>query len=441
MKKVFIFFITFLIIVSDAQAATACNFTRNLYLGVNGSDVLCLQKYLNVKGTSYYGDLTKKAVIKWQTANGISPASGYFGVISRTKFKELMESTSLEISGWIPYWRAATGTQEALLHLGSFKEINPFGYTVKQDGTLFDAMKIDEEPWPSLISAAKSKKVRVIPTVMWSNGAAIHKILSNTKTRIALEDEITALVKEKGFDGIDIDFEGKSAETKQYFSTFLKGLYQRMGKKWVMCTIEARTPLDSRYDTVPKDIQYANDYTAINKYCDRVRIMAYDQGAIDLKLNEAAQGPYVPVADPKWVEKVISLAAKTISKNKIVIGIPTYGYEYEAAPLSEDGYRYDLLWAFNPKYALDLAGQLGIVPQRNLAGEMSFTYTSTTTVLAMATTDVGLSASSTPFNIVWWSDAKAIQDKIALAKKLGVRGIAIFKIDGGADPAMWEALK
>src|SRR5258708_39470320 len=44
----------------------------------------------------------------------------------------------LEFSGWIPYWRQATGTQEALLHLATFKEINPFGYTVKQDGSLYD---------------------------------------------------------------------------------------------------------------------------------------------------------------------------------------------------------------------------------------------------------------------------------------------------------------
>ena len=370
----------------------------------------------------------------------------------------------LEISGWIPYWRKATGTEEMLAHIDTFKEINPFGYTMKQDGTIFDAMNIDEEPWPALISAARAKKVRVIPTVMWSNGAAIHKILSNTKKRIALEDAITALVKKNNFDGIDIDFEGKLAKTKPYFSTFLKGLYQRMGKKWVMCTIEARTPLDSRYENIPKDIQYANDYVAINKYCDRVRIMTYDQGSIDLKLNALAAGPYVPVADPKWVEKVVNLAAKTISKKKIVIGIPTYGYEYEVTPLKEDGYRYDLLWAFNPKYGLDLAGQLGIVPERNMAGEQSFIYTPTSTIPVVGPADAVISnvisnndliatttisqvpnsasiVASTPFNILWWSDADAIKDKITLARKLGVKGVAIFKIDGGADPAIWDALK
>ena len=334
----------------------------------------------------------------------------------------------LEISGWIPYWRTATGTADALAHIDSFKEINPFGYTVKNDGTLFDAMKIGEEPWTTLIAEAKKRKIRIIPTVMWSNTEAIHRILSNQKTRIALEDEIALLVKEKGFDGIDIDFEGKKAETKNYFSTFLKGLYQRMGKKWVMCTIEARTPLDSRYDTIPKDIRYANDFVAINKYCDRVRLMTYDQGTIDLRLNKSALGPYIPIADAKWVEKVVNLAAKNISKKKLIIGVATYGYEFDVKPLAEEGFRYNLISAFNPRYALDLAKDLGVFPQRNIAGELSFMYISTTT-------------ESSSLKLLWWSDAVAIKDKINLAKKLGVRGIAIFKIDGGEDPAIWDILK
>lgn len=369
----------------------------------------------------------------------------------------------LEVSGWIPYWRVATGTADVLPHLPALTEINPFGYVVRDDGSLYDAFGLGSPTSSTspmalaLITAAKAKKVRVIPTVMWSDTDAIHAILRKQKTRIALEDRIAALVKSQGFDGIDIDFENKKYEDRDYFSLFLKGLYQRMGNKWVMCTIEARTPVSSRYDgTPPPDAtHYVNDYIAINKYCDRVRIMAYDQGAIDVKLSGAQKGPYIPVADPQWVEKVLTLAAKTIAKKKLVIGIPTYGYEYQVTRLSLSGYRYDLLWALNPRYGTELAASLNIVPTRNSAGELSFLYTPTSTATdghevrlsnnpLPATTTVyaagfaGATQLDPPQNIVWWSDASAMQDKVALARKLGLRGVAFFKFDGGEDQGLWN---
>ncbi|MCR4281397.1 MAG: glycosyl hydrolase family 18 protein [Candidatus Kaiserbacteria bacterium] len=372
-------------------------------------------------------------------------------------------SKPFEVSGWLPYWRTATSTADAMQHLDVFTEINPFVYTVKLDGTLNDAGNMGEEPWTSLQKAAKDKKVRYIPTVMWSNAEAMHRILSKQKTRIALEDEITALVKKNGFDGIDIDFEGKRAETGPYFSTFLKGLYQRMGKKWVMCTIESRTPVADRYfgSTPPKDAGiYANDFVAINKYCDRVRIMAYDQQGIDQKLAQAHEGElYAPVADTAWVEKTIKVAMKTINKKKIVIGVPTYGYEYDVTAYA-DGYIYNLLWSFNPGYAWPIAQAFGVTPSRSSSGEMSFSYMATSSVNVPAVPDgtttpmfLGNQAAATAlliasstnshstFRYMVWSDAQAIKSKIDLAKKLGVRGVAIFKIDGGEDPAMWGVLK
>ncbi|MDZ4227573.1 MAG: hypothetical protein U1D26_03790, partial [Patescibacteria group bacterium] len=54
-----------------------------------------------------------------------------------------------EVSGWIPYWRAATGTIDVLPHLDDLTEVNPFVYTLKNDGTLSDNGKLDEEPWKS----------------------------------------------------------------------------------------------------------------------------------------------------------------------------------------------------------------------------------------------------------------------------------------------------
>jgi spore germination protein YaaH len=369
-------------------------------------------------------------------------------------------ASTFEVSGWLPYWRAATSSADVLPHLDDLTEINPFVYTLSSTGSIVDNGSADAATWSTLIAAAKAKHVRVIPTIMTGNGDLLHDLLSNTSKRIALEDRIVKFVNDNGFDGIDIDFEGKHAADKDYFSTFLKGLYQRMGKKWVMCDIESRTPLDSRYygTTVPPDAEvYANDFTAINKYCDRVRVMAYDQQGIDLALAAKAASSseiYAPVADPAWVEKVITLMKKDIAPSKLVIGVPTYGYEYAVTAYANNQYVYDILWTFNPGYALPIANSLGITPARNSAGELYFTYvanTGSTTAPLSGTNNANLAAAAAAayatqynshlgFRLVDWPDAQSLQSKIDLAKRLGVRGVAIFKLDGGEDQGIWNVL-
>ena len=79
------------------SGAAACTFTRSLTLGSEGSDVNCLQNYLTSTGhykfsggsTGYFGPVTASAVAAWQGANGISPAAGYFGPISRARYESM----------------------------------------------------------------------------------------------------------------------------------------------------------------------------------------------------------------------------------------------------------------------------------------------------------------------------------------------------------------
>ncbi|MDP3725611.1 MAG: glycosyl hydrolase family 18 protein [bacterium] len=484
----FLFFLLLSLVPSNILAAE-----QSLFLGLSGNDVktlqntLIAQKYLaSGNATGYFGPLTEAAVKKFQCDHNVicsdSSDVGYGVVGQKTRVALASASAasdnpttikpsaltpratgSFEFSGWIPYWRSATGTQDVLPHLSQLTSVMPFGYSVKNDGTLADTAHLTQEPWVSFIATAKKNKVRVIPSVMWGNGATIHKILSDATTRIALEDEIVKIVNQNGFDGIDIDFEAKRHETITYFSTFLKGLYQRMGKKWVYCTIEARMPLEDRYSkgaAIPPDAtDYANDFREMNKYCDRVEIMAYDQGTIDVRLNAARSAPYAPVADPGWVENLVTLAAQSIARNKIIIGVPTYGYEYTVTPVQGGKYQYKLLWPFNPRYATDIAEELGITPTRTSAGEIGFTYDpkklkavaptesdSTQTQQEIAPSSIAQNAgsqvnTSEPFNYLSWSDAQAVADKVALAKKLGVRGVAVFKFDGGEDPNIWSVLK
>ena len=480
----FIFVAIFTLNAPFAYAQSACTtINSDLTFGASGSEVTKLQAFLKIQGyfsaTSmpYFGSATLAAVRDYQRASGIS-TTGTVGPLTRAAIQRAScgtssgsasasvtntSSGSFEVSGWIPYWRSATGTIDVLPHLDSLTEVNPFVYTIKNDGTLLDNGTLDSEPWASFIVAAKAKKVRVIPTVMTSNSELLHELLSNSAKRVALEDRITKLVKDNGFDGIDIDFEGKKAADKDYFSTFLKGLYARMGTKWVMCTIESRTPNDSRYygTEIPPDATiYANDFVAINKYCDRVRIMAYDQQGVDLQLAALAASSsqiYAPLADPAWVEKVVNLAKKNIKASKIMIGVPTYGYEYDVTAYANNEYVYDLLWSFNPGYAYPLAALYGVTPQRNAAGEMYFTYTPNNSAGSTTPTTLGpnsalLAASAAnlyattynshiTFRLLDWSDAQSVKTKIDLAKRLGVRGISVFKFDGGEDPNIWGVLQ
>lgn len=70
----------------------AFKFNRNLTVGYSGEDVIELQTkleylgYLKIpQGTSkgFFGQLTRKALAEYQKANGIVPAVGYFGPITR----------------------------------------------------------------------------------------------------------------------------------------------------------------------------------------------------------------------------------------------------------------------------------------------------------------------------------------------------------------------
>ena len=76
-------------------------FKSNLTVGSLGSEVKALQQYLNANGytvaaggpgspgneTTRFGAATKAALIKFQKANGITPAAGYFGPKTRAAIK------------------------------------------------------------------------------------------------------------------------------------------------------------------------------------------------------------------------------------------------------------------------------------------------------------------------------------------------------------------
>lgn len=91
-------------VVAFALTAVSANaaFTRSLTLGSTGADVIELQTLLESKGfltipagtsKGYFGAMTQSALAKFQAANGIAPATGYFGPITMAKVAAMGTTT------------------------------------------------------------------------------------------------------------------------------------------------------------------------------------------------------------------------------------------------------------------------------------------------------------------------------------------------------------
>lgn len=99
-----------------AQTITPCEFAVDLEIGSEGEAVRCLQKFLNNNGfkvadvgvgspgneTNLFGGLTREAVKKWQTSNGVTP-TGTFGPLSKAEYlKKVASLLTSQISALTP---------------------------------------------------------------------------------------------------------------------------------------------------------------------------------------------------------------------------------------------------------------------------------------------------------------------------------------------------
>lgn len=364
----------------------------------------------------------------------------------------LYAASSFKVEGWIPWWQESKGIESAISHIDSFTTLHPFVFQVNASGTLIDKGGINEDGWNNLKIKAQSKGIEVIPTITWVDSENIHKILKDEIKRAEHITAITQMVKNAGFDGVDIDYENKKAETKNYFSLFLKELKQSLGDKKLTCAIEARTPESSKAKTTTSP-EYSNDYSKIAEYCDRVEIMAYDQRRIDVVLNTKRKGePYIPIADIEWVKKVIELAVKTIPKEKIILGIPTYGKEWTITVAPEWYKDYTVVSSHNLPAIKKIAENAKTNAGVTKSNEKAFTYFPEISVYKILNqlpvppnTRTGFEAAAkallfatyaktnVPVNIVWYMDKTAIQEREKLAKEYGLLGVSYFKIDGEED--------
>jgi spore germination protein YaaH len=163
------------------------------------------------------------------------------------------------------------------------------------------------------------------------------------------------------------------------------------------------------------------------------------------------------VADIDWVKEVVDFALEDLDADKVMLGVATYGRAWDVT-VAADWYKdYKKVATLNNPRIQELSKIYKSPIGRTAGGEAVITYFPEDSVwkifnqlptpkgtpkgfeaAAKALQVATLANVEIPVRMVTWSDARAIEAKVELAEKLNLKGVAVFKVDGEEDTAMWK---
>ncbi|AGB18687.1 S-layer homology domain-containing protein [Thermoanaerobacterium thermosaccharolyticum] len=149
------------------------------------------------------------------------------------------------------------------------------------------------------------------------DNSLIHSVLSNKAARNNLIDNIENAVINGDYKGVNIDFENVGYVDRQNYNQFLSDLKSKLDRDNLLLTVA----IPALTADSPNSLWAGGfDYAAISKIADKIIIMAYDQ--------HWSGGNSGPICSIDWLQNVTKYALSTIDKDKIVMGLPAYGYDW-----------------------------------------------------------------------------------------------------------------
>lgn len=329
--------------------------------------------------------------------NDISnPAAIYLGMVIRIP-ENSKNYGVIETNGFIQP-STAERERDIINNVGPYLTyVTPFSHHVTAEGGLTPLR--DE----TIIEVGRDNRVAPLLSVTNISGAnfdtdLISTILNNENLQDTLINNIIKTMSQKEYYGVIIDFERIPPSDRGRYNSFLEKL---VSKAHPLGYVVGTALAPKTYDVTSGAWHGAHDYASHGRIVDFVVIMTYEWGW--------SGGPPMAVAPLNEVRKVISYAVSVIPPNKILMGIPMYGYDW-TLPYTPGG-----------EFAESIGHQEAVNRARRYGAEIKFDE----------------AAQSPYFNyvdeerrqhVVWFEDARSIQAKYRLVNEYGLRGVSYWTL-------------
>lgn len=225
---------------------------------------------------------------------------------------------------------------------------------------------------------------------VWDS-AGIAALLADPAQRRQVLDRVAGLLRRNRADGVFFDFEQLPASAQRDYRRFLREARARFAPAgWI---VAIAVPADDPDWNLPA-------YAAV---ADRLVLMAYDQ--------HYQGGSPGPIAAQSWFETVVARAARQIPREKLIVALASYAYDWTAGG--------DTI-ADSVEDAWLTARESDAMPRHDpRSGNSSFSYE-----------ENGL------HHEVWLVDATASYNQMAALADMGIHATALWRL-GTEDPSVW----
>jgi spore germination protein len=222
-----------------------------------------------------------------------------------------------------------------------------------------------------------------------------HDVMVDHVIRTQTIASIQGVLRRLELSGVNIDFENMFPQDRPLYTRFIRELRDSLKPSGHLVTI-AVAPKDS--DRPDAAWVGTFDYAALGELVDIMYIMTYEWGWIG--------GPPMPIAPVSQVRRVLAYATSIVPSDKILQGIPLYGYDWPLPDTPE-----------SRATALSLAGAYELAYRRganisydNMSQSPWFRYTDEHGVR----------------HEVWFDDPRSLRVKLELAQEFALRGVGFW---------------